>query len=107
MTNPAWKRSERHIAALIGGRRVPVSGRARGDQPDIEHPRLSVEVKTRVTLPAWLLGAMRQAEAASRDGRLPVVILHQSGDRYDDALCVMRLGDVAALLGELEDEPCR
>ena len=48
-----WKACERKVAALLGGKRVPVSGRARGHSPDIEHERLSIEVKSRKS---FLLG---------------------------------------------------
>ena len=99
MTEKAWKKAERRIAELLGGRRIPVSGRQRGDCPDVEHPTLSIECKTRRSLPAWIEDAMKQAEASARNGRLPVVVLHQHGKRYRDALLVMRLGD----LGEAEE----
>jgi hypothetical protein len=91
MTNPAWKRTERRIAALLGGTRVPVSGRQRGDQPDIEHPELSVEVKHRGSIPGWLTDAMQQAEAAAGADQLPIVVIHQAGSRYADALVVLKL----------------
>ncbi len=39
-----WKACERCIAELLGGHRVPVSGRGRGDVPDALHSRLSIEV---------------------------------------------------------------
>ncbi len=79
-----WKQAERRIAAMLGGERVPVSGRGRGFAPDIEHPALAVEVKTRASLPAWIEDAMRQAEAAAEvDARYfdlprktPVTVLH-------------------------------
>jgi hypothetical protein len=90
-----WKQAERRIADILGGRRVPVSGRSRGDTPDIEHHTLSVEVKSRKVLPAWLEDAMRQAEAASKDGELPVAVLHQDGKRHTEALVVIRLEDFA------------
>ncbi|RIK45855.1 MAG: hypothetical protein DCC58_05095 [Chloroflexi bacterium] len=99
MSNAAWKRTERRVAELLGGQRLPVSGRGRGDAPDVEHERLSIEVKRRQSLPAWLHDAMSQAEAAARDGKLPVVVLHQSGQRYDEAVCVLRLDDLRRLLG--------
>ena len=51
----AWKRTERRVAAEPAGVRVPVTGRARGDAPDIAHDRLSLEVKHRVALPALSL----------------------------------------------------
>ena len=86
-----WKACERRIAELLGGKRVPVSGRTRGDCPDVEHPTLSIECKSRKKLPAWLEDAMKQAEACVRDGQLPLIVLHQDGQRYQDALIVMRL----------------
>ena len=94
----AWKRTERATAALLDGQRVPVSGRARGDAPDIAHPILSIEVKHRQTIPVWLREAMAQANAASRPGQIPVAIIHQHGGRHDDNLCVVRLVDLAALV---------
>ena len=91
MTEKSWKKSERRIAALLGGRRVPVSGRGRGDVPDIDHASLAIEVKSRKTMPRWLQDALEQAEASAKDGQLPVAIFHQRGQRYEDSLVVMRL----------------
>ena len=93
-----WKQAEREVAARLGGRRVPVTGRGRGDAPDVAHDTLSIEVKHWPALPAWLRGAMAQAQAASRDGKVPVAVLHERGRPYDDALCVLRLADLARLL---------
>lgn len=94
-----WKAAERRVAAALGGQRVPITGRARGDVPDVAHERLSVEVKSRGSLPRWLCEALEQAEAAAAGGRVPVAILHRTGDRYDRALAVLRLSDLVALLG--------
>lgn len=88
-----WKESERQLAQRVGGRRVPVSGRARGDVPDIDHPWLSIEAKSWGAMPERVVSALRQAEAAATDGRLPVALIHGNGERYDQALVVMRLGD--------------
>ena len=93
-----WKACERRIAQLLGGQRVPVSGRTRGDAPDVAHERLSIEIKGRKTLPAWLLDALAQARAATKDGRVPVAVLHQDGQQYRDAVVVMRLADFVELL---------
>jgi hypothetical protein len=92
-----WKATEREVASLTGGRRVPVSGRGRGDQPDIEHPRFSFEVKDRKELPRWLLDALAQAEAARRDGKTAVVVLHQRGQRHASNLVLLRLSDFLRL----------
>jgi hypothetical protein len=83
---------------MLGGRRIPVSGRARGDCPDIEHPTLSIECKSRKKLPAWIEDAMKQAEASAKDSQLPVAVLHQDGRRYTDCLVILRLEDMANYL---------
>ena len=88
-----WKSCERRVAALLGGERVPVSGRGWGYSPDIRHDRLSIEVKSRKKLPAWIEDALRQAEACAHDGQLPVAVLHHDGRRYADCLVVLRLKD--------------
>lgn len=93
----SWKTCERRIAAELGGSRIPVSGRDRGDAPDVDHPSLSIEVKSRKKLPAWLLDAIAQAEAAASPDQLPVAILHQDRARYSDALVVLRLSQFESL----------
>ena len=95
-----WKACERKVAALLYGERVPVSGRTRGYTPDVDHPTLAIEVKSRKQLPNWLEGALRQAEASAKDGQLPVAVLHQDGCRYRDSFVVCRLGNFAGYLKE-------
>ena len=95
-----WKSCERRIATFLGGKRVPVSGRTRGDCPDIEHPTLSIECKSRKRLPAWIQDAMRQAEASAKDGQLAVVVLHQDRAAYSESLVVLRLQGFAGHLKE-------
>ncbi len=91
-----WKACERRIAKLLGGQRIPVTGRQRGETPDIEHEALSIEVKSRKFLPAWLLDALNQAQAASKDGKkMPVVVLHQDHAPYAHSLVVLKLKDFA------------
>ncbi len=99
MSDKRWKATERRIAALLGGRRVPVSGRGRGDQPDVRHATLSIEVKDRATLPLWLLDAIAQAEQSATPAQLPVAVLHRAGDRHDHALVVLRLAAFLPLMG--------
>jgi hypothetical protein len=95
-----WKRTERAIARRLGGQRVPVAGRARGAVPDVTHPAFAVEVKHRRRLPQWLRTAMAQAEAAARGGQVPIVVLHEAGQRYGSALVVLALADVARAMRE-------
>ena len=89
-----WKTAERRIAEELGGRRVPVSGCQRGDVPDTEHLTLLIEVKSRKRLLEWIKEAMEQAEASAVQTQFPVAVLHQDGDRYANALVVMRLDDL-------------
>jgi hypothetical protein len=94
------KSCERRVAALLGGERVPVSGRGRGDNPDIRHEWLSIEVKSRKSIPAWLEDALLQAEASAKDEQLPVAILHQDGCRYADCLVIVRLKEFSNYLNK-------
>lgn len=98
MSDPTWKAAERAVAAILGARRVPVTGRARGSAPDAEHPTLSIEIKHRKLLPDWLHDAMAQAEASQREGQAPIVVLHQARTPYKDSLVVLRLHDFIDLI---------
>lgn len=97
----AWKSAEKGIARALGGERV--SARFLGlDVTDIVCGIFSIEVKERKVLPAWLTNAMCQSERNAKGGRVPLVALHRLGDRYDDALIVLRLHDWVDLHGELK-----
>lgn len=84
---------------MLGGVRVPVTGRQRGDMPDIAHPLFGLEVKHTSQLPVFVEKAMRQAEAACRGQQIPVAVIHGAGDDLDRALVVLRLGDFADHFG--------
>lgn len=98
-----WKSVERKIAGFLGGVRVPITGRQRGSAPDIEHPRWSIEVKERQTLPDWLLDAMAQADAANNGDKISVAILHKKGNVFQNDLVVMRLKDLKEIQDRFED----
>ena len=103
MTDKLWKQAERRVAALLGGERVPVTGRQRGDAPDIEHGTFSVEVKHKQSLPDWLKDAMEQAEEAGDGNKLPIVILHEKGKTYNESLTLLRLSSIIKLYNRLQD----
>jgi hypothetical protein len=96
----AWKRDESEIARLLGGERVPVTGRERGYRPDVDHPWLAIEVKSWASLPQRVAEAMDQAEKAAawakrreqRD-KLPVAVIHGKSTRRGNSLVVIRLDD--------------
>ena len=102
MADKAWKKTERRIAEMLGGQRVPVTGRQRGDAPDVAHERFAVECKHKKTLPDWLHDAMAQAMASVRGEQLPLVVLHESGKPHAQDFVVMRLADVRDRFAELE-----
>lgn len=99
MTTKLWKSTERKIAELIGGTRVPVTGRQRGDAPDIRHRWLSPEVKSYAVRPPSIHDALAQARASARNGQLPIAIFHRRGDAYRDAVVLLSLGDFLEWFG--------
>ena len=69
-----WKRHEREIAALLGGVRLPTSGRG---QPDVIAGNISIQVRTTKTLPARLTAAVDQEHRDAVPGQLPAVLLRR------------------------------
>ena len=102
MRTDTWKSAERRIASVLGGKRVPVSGR--GDGPDVAHDHLAVEVKHRAAFPKWLHSALAQATASAHDGKLPIVVLHQAGSRYVDSFVVVKMRDWIDWYGQVIDD---
>jgi hypothetical protein len=90
-----WKSVELRIAKFLGTHRNPINGR--GDIADVEHEKISIEVKHRKTLPTWLHEAYNQAAKVAKD-RIPVVILHEKQQRIEDCYCVIRLNDLREML---------
>lgn len=100
MADRRWKRAEREIAALLDGVRLLNSGCG---QPDVQAGRLAVQVKTRTSLPAWLLDAVDQAIRDAGVGQQPVVILSvASQGRKARRLLVADLAHVLAHEGSAE-----
>ena len=100
MTEKAWKVTERKIAAMIGGERIPITGRIRGDVPDIEHSWLSPEIKHRKEIPKWLHDAYDQANQSAKPDQLPVVILHEERQRHQNDYVLIRLKDFVDYFGK-------
>ena len=100
MTGKTWKRVERAVAKRLNATRQGVTGR-RG--PDVLSGWLSVEVKHRKRLPAWLKDALTQAQCGAGD-RLALVVLHECGRRHADDLVVLRLADFEDWFGSVRLE---
>lgn len=90
-------RVEREVAAIVGGKRTPLSGGAGGNDITTRDDSLfnvwGIEVKARANLPVLISAAMRQAEVALPIGspRRPAVVLKADGEPH---LFVARLEDV-------------
>jgi hypothetical protein len=102
MGDKLWKAVERSVARRLGGVRTGPTGCT---GPDVVTDWCSVEVKTRRRLPTWLKEAVHQASAGAGGDRLPLVVLHQAGQRHDGDLVIMRLRDLERLLGNASDAP--
>lgn len=99
-----WKAVELALAKLLGGERVPVTGRTMGSAPDIDHADLAIEVKHGKSIPKLLQRAMTQAVAAQsfylkrgKGDRVPVVLFHPEHTRYDESYLIVRIKDLRAL----------
>ena len=101
MPDKRWKRAEREIAMALGGVRLPNNGRG---QPDVRAGDVAAQVKTTQALPAWLTGAVEQAQADAAGGELPVVVLNEvTQGRRARRLVVVDLGDLLGWRGAAGD----
>jgi hypothetical protein len=78
------KALEKAVAKDLGGRRIGLLG-----MEDVTFGRFSIETKEREKLPVFLKKCITQAES-NAGGKVPVVILHELGDRHSKDLVVMR-----------------
>jgi hypothetical protein len=104
MSEVKWKRCEREVAKLLGGRRQPNTGRP---SADVLSPRWCAEVKLRSRLPQWLERGLGQAEAAAKErGLAPLLVLvvSQGRGRPPLRLAVLRLEALVAWRRESGDD---
>ena len=94
-----WKHWERMIAKLLGGERTGCNGESRRD---VEHPRWSIEVKHRKSLPVWLHSAMDQA-ILDAEHRVPLVVLHEKQMKYEDSYILLKLKDFKEITDEQQE----
>jgi hypothetical protein len=94
-----WKDTERYIAKVLGGQRIPVNSTS-GVACDVSTPLMSVEVKERVKIPIFLSKTVQQAETNCEKGKIATVVLHEKGKGHDKDLVIMRLRDFCDLYGK-------
>jgi len=89
-----WKRFERRVAEISGGKRIPVNGRK---ELDVKHPYLGIECKYRKTLPDWLFKqAWGQAVSGSSNDQIPVICVGEYNSRRTFA--ILELKELVKLL---------
>ena len=93
-----WKRTEKRHAKDLGAERVSTLKRGE-ESADSENSWLSIESKERKSVPAYLIEFMEQAER-NANGKLPIVVLHKLGQRYDSDLVFMRFKDFKEWFGD-------
>lgn len=91
------KHVERMVAKKLGGRRVGILGRE-----DVLCDRFVVEVKSRKRFVAerWYDQVVKNAD---RD-KIPIVVVHVVGKRYDDDFVILKVRDFLKLVGGDGDE---
>ena len=89
MSDTTWKATERRVARRFGSQRSGPRGQG---VPDVITGKYSIEVKTRKRLPTWLRAALDQATRNALPDTLPIVILHEVGQRGERDWVVMEMG---------------
>tara|TARA_B100001179_G_C18588160_1_gene403301 strand:- start:447 stop:821 length:375 start_codon:yes stop_codon:yes gene_type:complete len=96
-----WKRFERRVAEISGGKRIPVNGRK---ELDVKHPYLGIECKYRKTLPDWLFKqAWGQAVSGSSIDQVPVVCVGQYNSKK--TFVMLELKELIKILCNAIEEP--
>lgn len=100
MSDNSWKRTEREVMSYLGGERIPITGRARGSEPDGKHTWIVPEIKYRESVPGWLSDAYAQALAAhvqlnldDPKARLPIVVIRPHRVAVQKSYVVLTLQD--------------
>jgi len=105
MSEALWKRVERQVAALLGGRRVPVPGRhgPGADPGDVAGTPFFVEVRARRRCDLFVWWHHTRADAAFA-GRTPLLVI-KDPRRGGELLAVLRLPDFAEVLHAQKPAP--
>ncbi len=105
MPDKTWKAAERKIAALLGGIRIPLLGRKGSD---LDTPVFFVEVKHRQSIAPYLWNnflaqILAGAKEAGETEKIPAIVIHRPGLRYEDSLVCFRAGDYQRLIERIKE----
>ena len=98
MGDKSWKRAERIIAKKLGGRRVPISGIAKGFKGDVEHDLLFVEVKQGKQIPKTVYEWYKKTKEQCPKGKIPIVVMKPKNSKKNFVL--IELDDLIKLMEE-------
>ena len=91
-----WQRHERHIARQFGAQRAPLGVAG----ADVVTGAFSIECKCWRNLPAKVLAALQQAERSAQAGQVALAIIHETGQRRENDLVIMRMATFERLTGD-------
>ncbi len=102
MPEAAWKRVERQVATILGGQRIPVTGRhgPGADPGDVAGTPFYVEVRARARCDLWVWWNLTRADAYESN-RPPLLVVKQPG-RGGQIVAILRVQDLARMLGYCE-----
>ena len=98
----AWKEGERRVAAIFGVKRTPLSGGSSGHtRSDTLHPRLFIEIKHRKK--QAVISLFRETkDLAKKEGKLPIVVLHETGQHMNYCVVPLEREYLMAILEEMD-----
>ena len=88
---------------LAIAREIPGASRNHFEAEDLRHSILSIEVKHRKGMPKILLGWLSQCRSAAEDGKIPVLVVHEAQQKYEDAAVIMDVKSLRRLLERGEE----
>lgn len=101
-----WKDVERKVANLLGGARIPLSGRNNmGQVGDVDLVGFDIEVKSGRQVPMAVVGwlhVIRELARVEGEGKLPVLVMQPKGS--PGRIVVLDLDDFARILRALRGE---
>lgn len=85
------KRAEKAVAEALGGKRIGALG---GE--DVQHEKFSIEVKSRKQ--HGVFKWYKQCVDNNKDGKIPVLVIHEHGKRHENDLVCVTMKDFKELI---------
>ena len=99
----SWKVNEYEVAKYFNGKRRP-QHKYKQQGNDVWNEVAEIEVKTRKSLPKWMIAAYLKARSRSPLGRIPVIVLMLPDQSPEDALVLVSGKDLRTLMAVVTPE---